>query len=99
MRGRVVELLEGDAAWTVVDRIAAKYIGGPYSREQERVVAFIEPERQTVGMSQAAGPRRNARDGRRCRDGPVGGDAESGAGLAGSWICKPRVGPGLALRE
>jgi PPOX class probable F420-dependent enzyme len=50
VRGRVVEWIEGDAAWAIVDRIAAKYIGGPYSRDQERVVALIEPERQSVGM-------------------------------------------------
>jgi PPOX class probable F420-dependent enzyme len=50
IRGRVVEWLEGDAAWEVVDRIATKYIGGPYSRELERVVALIEPERQSLGM-------------------------------------------------
>src|SRR5690348_6316364 len=35
VRGRVVEWLEGDAAWEIIDRIAAKYIGGPYSREVE----------------------------------------------------------------
>jgi PPOX class probable F420-dependent enzyme len=51
VRGRVVQWLEGEAAWEVVDRISTKYIGGPYSREQERVVALIEPDRQTVGMS------------------------------------------------
>ena len=50
IRGRVVEWIEGDAAWEIVDRIATKYIGGPYSREQERVVALIEPEQQSVGM-------------------------------------------------
>lgn len=50
LRGRVIEWLEGDDAWTVVDEVAAKYIGAPYSREQERVVAVIEPERQTVGV-------------------------------------------------
>ena len=50
VRGRVVEWLEGDPAWEIVDRIATKYIGGPYSREQERVVALIEAERQTVGV-------------------------------------------------
>ncbi|KJK41981.1 pyridoxamine 5'-phosphate oxidase [Lentzea aerocolonigenes] len=43
LRGRVVEWLEGDAAWEVVDRIAQKYIGAPYSRDEERVVALIEP--------------------------------------------------------
>jgi PPOX class probable F420-dependent enzyme len=50
VRGRVVEWLEGDAAWTVIDRISTKYIGAPYSREQERVVAVIEPDRQSIGM-------------------------------------------------
>ena len=48
--GAVTEWLEGDAAWEIVDRIALPYIGGPYSREQLRVVALIEPEHQKVGM-------------------------------------------------
>jgi|SRR6266540_3941414 len=51
VRGRVVQWLEGEAAWEVVDRISTKYIGGPYPRAEERVVALIEPDRQTVGMS------------------------------------------------
>ncbi|MFD9705986.1 PPOX class F420-dependent oxidoreductase [Lentzea sp. NPDC059081] len=42
-RGRVVEWLEGDEAWEIVDRVAEKYIGGPYSRENDRVVALVEP--------------------------------------------------------
>ena len=50
IRGRVVEWLEGDEAWEIADRIAAKYIGGPYPRDEERVVAVVEPERQTVGV-------------------------------------------------
>jgi PPOX class probable F420-dependent enzyme len=50
VRGRVVEWLEGDAAWEIIDRISAKYIGAPYSRDLERVVGVIEPERQTVGV-------------------------------------------------
>jgi PPOX class probable F420-dependent enzyme len=50
VRGRVTEWLEGDAAWEVIGQIAAKYTGAPYSRGQERVVAVIEPERQTVGV-------------------------------------------------
>ncbi|AHH99106.1 hypothetical protein KALB_5745 [Kutzneria albida DSM 43870] len=49
LRGRIVEWLEGDAAWEIVDRISTKYIGGPYSREEQRVVALIEPDRQSVG--------------------------------------------------
>ena len=51
VRGRVVQWLEGDAAWEVVDRISTKYTGGPYGRDQERVVALIEPDHQKVGMS------------------------------------------------
>ena len=51
IRGRVVEWLEGDAAWTVVDEMATKYTGRPYPRGQERVVALIEPHLQKVGMS------------------------------------------------
>jgi PPOX class probable F420-dependent enzyme len=43
LRGTVVEWIEGDAAWEIVDRIATKYIGGPYSRDEERVIALIEP--------------------------------------------------------
>ncbi|MFC0037707.1 PPOX class F420-dependent oxidoreductase [Actinomadura rayongensis] len=49
VRGRVVEWLDGDAGWEIVDRIAMKYIGRPYARDEERVVALIEPERQSVG--------------------------------------------------
>jgi PPOX class probable F420-dependent enzyme len=45
IRGRVTEWITGDAAWEIVDRIAAKYIGEPYSREEERVIALIEPDR------------------------------------------------------
>jgi PPOX class probable F420-dependent enzyme len=50
VRGRVVEWIEGDAAWEIIDQLSAKYTGGAYSRGQERVVAVIEPERQTVGV-------------------------------------------------
>lgn len=50
IRGRVAEWLEGDAAWEIVDQLAMKYTGHPYPRGQERVVAVIEPERQTVGI-------------------------------------------------
>lgn len=49
LRGRVVEWLEGDAAWEIIDRISAKYIGIPYQRDEERVVALIEPNRQGIG--------------------------------------------------
>ncbi|WP_033287890.1 PPOX class F420-dependent oxidoreductase [Amycolatopsis jejuensis] len=51
VRGRVVEWLDGDAAWEIIDQLAAKYIGQPYSRDLDRVVGVIEPERQTVGIT------------------------------------------------
>lgn len=50
VRGRVAEWIEGDPAWEIVDEVAKKYIGQPYTREQVRVVGLIEPEKQTVGM-------------------------------------------------
>ena len=50
IRGRVVEWIEGDAAWQIVDQLSAKYTGAPYPRGQERVVAVIEPGRQSVGI-------------------------------------------------
>jgi PPOX class probable F420-dependent enzyme len=51
VRGRVVEWLDGDEAWEIIDRIAMKYIGSPYDRSQNRVVAVVEPDRHTVGVS------------------------------------------------
>jgi len=51
VRGRVVEWIEGDAAWEIIDPIAMKYIGRPYDRRVERVVLLIEPDRQTVGVT------------------------------------------------
>ena len=45
VRGRVVERLEGDAAWTVIDRISHKYTGQPYPLRTDRVVFLVEPER------------------------------------------------------
>src|ERR1700691_182448 len=51
IRGRVAEWLEGDDAWEIIERLSTKYTGQPYPRGQERVVAVIEPERQTVGVN------------------------------------------------
>jgi len=50
VRGRVVERIEGDAAWEIIDTLAAKYVGAPYPREVDRVVFVIEPGRQRVGV-------------------------------------------------
>jgi PPOX class probable F420-dependent enzyme len=51
IRGRIVELLDGDPAWQIIDQLATKYTGAPYTRDVERVVAVIEPEHQVVGVS------------------------------------------------
>ena len=50
VRGRVVEWLTGDEAWTIVDEMAMKYLGQPYGRDQDRIVGVIEPDHQTVGV-------------------------------------------------
>ncbi|WP_020659806.1 PPOX class F420-dependent oxidoreductase [Amycolatopsis benzoatilytica] len=50
IRGRVAQWLDGDPAWEIIDRVAVKYIGQPYSRELDRVVGLIEPEWQHAGM-------------------------------------------------
>jgi PPOX class probable F420-dependent enzyme len=50
VRGHVVAWIEGDAAWSIIDRIVAKYIDMKYPRDDERVVAVIEPDHQTVGI-------------------------------------------------
>jgi PPOX class probable F420-dependent enzyme len=50
VRGRVVEWIDGDAGWELVDQIAQKYLGQPYGRDQDRVIGVIEPDHQTVGV-------------------------------------------------
>jgi PPOX class probable F420-dependent enzyme len=50
IRGRVVEWVAGDAGWELVDAVSAKYLGGPYPRDEERIAILIEPERQKVGL-------------------------------------------------
>ncbi|GAA1553511.1 PPOX class F420-dependent oxidoreductase [Dactylosporangium maewongense] len=45
IRGRVTEVLDGDDAWRVIDRIAVKYTGAPYPLRSDRVVLLIEPDR------------------------------------------------------
>lgn len=51
VRGTVVEWIEGDAAWEIIDRIADKYIGAPYARDNERVVALIKPDARGIQNS------------------------------------------------
>jgi len=43
--GRVTERLEGEAAWTVIDRISHKYTGQPYPLRTDRVIFLVHPER------------------------------------------------------
>lgn len=50
VRGRVVEWRDGEAGWALVDEVAAKYTGGPYARDLQRVALLIEPERQRLGV-------------------------------------------------
>jgi PPOX class probable F420-dependent enzyme len=45
VRGRVVETLDGDDGWAVIDEIAQKYIGAPYPLRTDRVLYLVEPER------------------------------------------------------
>ena len=45
VRGRVVERVEGDAAWIIIDRLSHKYIGQPYPLRTDRVVYMVDPER------------------------------------------------------
>jgi PPOX class probable F420-dependent enzyme len=51
IRGRVVEWIEGDEAWEIIDGLVAKYIDMKYPRDQERQVLVIEPDHQKFGMS------------------------------------------------
>ena len=44
IRGRVVERIDGERAWPIIDRIAQKYTGQPYPERSNRVVFLIEAE-------------------------------------------------------
>jgi PPOX class probable F420-dependent enzyme len=50
VRGRVVEWIEGDDAWAIIDPIQIKYTGQPYPRDAERVVAVVALDHETVGV-------------------------------------------------
>ena len=43
--GRVGEILDGDPAWAIIDRIAHKYIGAPYPLRTDRVLFLVDAER------------------------------------------------------
>ncbi len=44
IRGHVAERVEGDRAWTIIDRISRKYTGQPYPLRTGRVVFLIDHE-------------------------------------------------------
>jgi PPOX class probable F420-dependent enzyme len=44
VRGRVIERVEGERAWTIIDRISQKYTGRPYGLRTDRVVFLVEPD-------------------------------------------------------
>jgi PPOX class probable F420-dependent enzyme len=44
VRGRVIERVEGDAAWEIIDRMSHKYTGQPYAPRTDRVVYLIDVE-------------------------------------------------------
>jgi PPOX class probable F420-dependent enzyme len=54
LRGRVVGWLEDETRWEVIDEIATRYIGGPYTRDVDaygdRVVALIDLDHQHIGV-------------------------------------------------
>ncbi|HZX07041.1 TIGR03618 family F420-dependent PPOX class oxidoreductase [Kribbella sp.] len=51
VRGRVTTWIDGPEGWALVDQIAMKYIGQPYSRDLDRVIGVIQVDHQTVGVS------------------------------------------------
>ncbi|HEY6686560.1 MAG TPA: PPOX class F420-dependent oxidoreductase [Propionibacteriaceae bacterium] len=44
IRGQVVERIEGDRAWEIIDRISQKYIGQPYPLRTDRIIFLIKPD-------------------------------------------------------
>ena len=48
VRGRAVRRVGGDAGWEIVDRIFAKYTGGPYPQREDREAFLVEPTHVSV---------------------------------------------------
>jgi PPOX class probable F420-dependent enzyme len=44
IRGQVTEIIEGDRAWDIIDRIARKYTGEPYPLRTDRIILLIKPD-------------------------------------------------------
>src|SRR5215471_2220136 len=45
VRGRVVQVTEGEEAWEHINKLAHKYMGRDYPAQQERVKVVIQPTR------------------------------------------------------
>ena len=45
IRGRVVERVDGDRGWEIIDRISRKYTGQPYPLRTGRIILLIQPDR------------------------------------------------------
>jgi PPOX class probable F420-dependent enzyme len=45
IRGQVVERVDGDRAWEIIDRISRKYTGQPYPLRTDRIILLIQPDR------------------------------------------------------
>jgi hypothetical protein len=48
VRGNVVEVVDGDRGWEIIDRLAQRDIGQPYPLREDRVAYLVEPERAFV---------------------------------------------------
>jgi hypothetical protein len=48
IRGQVVELVDGDRGWEIIDRISQKYTGQPYPLRTGRIVLLIKPDHAQV---------------------------------------------------
>jgi PPOX class probable F420-dependent enzyme len=48
LHGHVVRWLDGDEGWAIVDALAAKYIGSPYPRGQDRVAMVVDVDREVL---------------------------------------------------
>jgi PPOX class probable F420-dependent enzyme len=44
IRGRLVEKVDGDRGWAIIDRISRKYTGQPYPLRSGRIVLLIQPD-------------------------------------------------------
>jgi PPOX class probable F420-dependent enzyme len=44
IRGQVLERVEGDRAWEIIDRISQKYTGKPYPLRTGRIIFLIKPD-------------------------------------------------------